>query len=210
MRKRLAAKRDRPPSFLGVIDVNDQIALLLIDIQQGMDDPYWGPRNNPDAEANASRLLGAFRKAGLPIVHIHHRSVRPQSPLYPDKPGIAVKPEVAPIEGEPVFLKNVNSAFIGTPLEAWLRERGIDRVVICGLTTNHCVDTSTRMAGNLGFNPILVADACATNDRTSPDGRTWDAETIHQISLTNLHDEFATVMTTDDVLTHLAQTGSVA
>lgn len=179
---------------------SSRLALILIDIQQGMDDPYWGPRNNPDAEVNAARLLDAFRSASLPVVHVHHRSVRPQSPLYPGKPGVEVKPEVAPRDDEPVFLKNVNSAFIGTPLESWLKERDIARVVIAGLTTNHCVDTSTRMAGNLGFNPILVSDACATNDRVGPDGTTWDAETIHQISLTNLHDEFATVMTTDEVI----------
>jgi nicotinamidase-related amidase len=175
-------------------------ALVLIDIQQGMDDPSWGPRNNPDAEANAARLLHAWRGAGLPVVHIHHRSVRPQSPLYPGKAGVAVKPEVVPVEGEPVFTKTVNSAFIGTPLEGWLRERGIERVVIAGLTTNHCVDTSTRMAGNLGFETVLVGDACATNDRVGPDGATWDAETIHRITLTNLHGEFATVMSTDEVL----------
>lgn len=179
-------------------------ALILIDIQQGMDDPYWGPRNNPDAEKNASRLLAAWREAGLPLVHIHHRSVRPHSPLHPGKPGVAVKPEVAPIEGEPVFTKTVNSAFIGTPLEGWLRGHGIERVVIAGLTTNHCVDTSTRMAGNLGFDTVLVGDACATNDRVSPDGTTFDAETIHQVTLTNLHDEFATVMTTDEVLRRIA------
>jgi nicotinamidase-related amidase len=186
--------------------ITHDTALLLIDIQQGMDDPYWGPRNNPEAEANAARLLEAFREASIPVVHVHHRSVRPQSPLFPDKPGVEVKPEVAPKEGEPVFLKNVNSAFIGTPLQSWLEGQGIGRLVIVGLTTNHCVDTSTRMAGNLGFDPILVSDACATNDRVGPDGRVWDAETIHQISLTNLHDEFATVMTTDEVL---AQIGMV-
>lgn len=178
-------------------------ALILIDIQLGMDDPYWGPRNNPDAEKNAARLLAAWREAGLPLVHIHHRSVRPHSPLYPGKPGVEVKPEVAPIEGEPVFTKTVNSAFIGTPLEGWLRDRGIERVVIAGLTTNHCVDTSTRMAGNLGFETILAGDACATNDRVAPDGTTWDAETIHQISLTNLHGEFATVMSTDEILAQI-------
>jgi nicotinamidase-related amidase len=182
---------------------NNTWALILIDIQQGMDDPYWGPRNNPDAEANAARVLAAWRDASLPVVHVHHRSVRPQSPLYPGKPGVEVKPEVAPIDGEPVFTKTVNSAFIGTGLEAWLEEHGIQRVVIAGLTTNHCVDTSTRMAGNLGFNPILISDACATNDRVAPDGRTWDAETIHQISLTNLHDEFATIMTSDEVIANI-------
>jgi nicotinamidase-related amidase len=176
------------------------VALVLIDIQQGMDDPYWGPRNNPDAEANAARLLAAWREAGLPVVHIHHRSVRPQSPLYPGKPGVVVKPEVAPVEGEPVFTKTVNSAFIGTPLGGWLRERGIGRVTIAGLTTNHCIDTSTRMAGNLGFETVLVGDACATNDRVGPDGAAWDAETIHRTTLASLHGEFATVLTTDEVL----------
>lgn len=175
-------------------------ALILIDIQQGMDDPYWGPRNNPDAEANAARMLAAWRDASLPVVHVHHRSVRPQSPLYPGKPGVEVKPEVAPLAGEPVFTKTVNSAFIGTGLQAWLEGHGIERVVIAGLTTNHCVDTSTRMAGNLGFNPVLIGDACATNDRVSPDGRHWTADDIHSTTLANLHDEFATVMTTDEVI----------
>lgn len=183
---------------------NEQLALLLIDIQQGMDDPYWGPRNNPDAEANAAKVLHAFREASLPVLHVHHCSTRPQSPLYPDKPGVAVKQEVAPLDSEPVFTKTVNSAFIGTPLQSWLEEHNINRVVIAGLTTNHCVDTSTRMAGNLGFNPILIGDACATNDRVGPDGRVWDADTIHAISLTNLHDEFATIMTTDEVIEQIS------
>lgn len=175
-------------------------ALILIDIQQGMDDPYLGPRNNLDAEANASRVLKAWREASLPVLHVHHRSVRPQSPLYPGKPGVAVKPEVAPREGEAVFTKTVNSAFIGTDLQTWLEERNIDCVVIAGLTTNHCVDTTTRMAGNLGFHPVLIGDACATNDRVGPEGRVWDAGTIHATTLANLHGEFATVMTTDQVL----------
>jgi nicotinamidase-related amidase len=178
-------------------------ALILIDIQQGMDDPYWGPRNNPDAEANAARLLAAWRDASLPVVHVHHRSVRPQSPLYPGKPGVEVKPEVAPIDGEPVFTKTVNSAFIGTPLEEWLKVNGVQRLVIAGLTTNQCVETSTRMAGNLRFDPILVSDACAANDLTGPDGRVWDAETVHAMTVANIGAEFGTVMTTDDLLAEL-------
>jgi nicotinamidase-related amidase len=145
-------------------------------------------------------VLTAWRDAGLPIVHVHHRSVRPQSPLYPGKPGVEVKPEVAPRDGEPVFTKTVNSAFIGTPLESWLRERGIEHVAILGLTTNHCVSTSVRMAANLGFDTVLIGDACAANAATGPDGREWDAETVHAVSLASLHNEFATVMTADEVI----------
>ena len=176
-------------------------ALVLIDIQQAfLDDAYWGPRNNPDAERNAARLLEAWRAAGLPVFHIQHQSVEPGSPLRPDRPGVAFQEVVAPLPGEPVLPKSVNSGFIGTELENRLRADGINDVVICGLTTNHCVETTTRMAGNLGFETWLVGDACATHDRTGPDGRVWPAETIHAVSLASLHGEFATVVSTDDVL----------
>lgn len=184
-------------------DTATPTALLLIDMQQAMDDPYWGPRNNPDAEANASRVLGAFREAGLPVVHVQHRSVRPQSPLYPGKPNLEIKPEVAPREGEPVFTKSVNSAFIGTGVQAWLEERGIERLVIAGLTTNQCVETTTRMAANLGFAPVLVRDACAANDLVGPDGRVWDAEMVHQMTVANIHAEFGAVMTADEVMSSI-------
>jgi nicotinamidase-related amidase len=178
-------------------------ALILIDIQQGFDDPFWGPRNNAGAESNASRLLTAWRQRRMPLVHIQHRSLLPESPLRPGQPGVEFNPLVAPLDGEPVMPKSVNSAFIGTELEAFLRQRGIERVVIAGLTTNHCVETTTRMAGNLGFSPILVEDACATFDRTGPDGTTWPAATIHAVTLANLHDEFATIATTSEVITEL-------
>jgi nicotinamidase-related amidase len=178
-------------------------ALILIDIQQGFEDPVWGPRNNPDAEQHASQLLAAWRERGMPLVHIQHRSVMVASPLRPGQPGVEFKPGVIPLDGEPVMAKSVNSAFIGTNLEAFLRERAIERVTIAGLTTNHCVETTTRMAGNLGFNPILIEDACATFDRTGPDGTVWPAATVHAMSLANLHDEFATIATTSEVLAKL-------
>ncbi len=183
------------------LDLN--AALILIDIQQGFDDPSWGPRNNPAAEANAARLLKAWRASERPLVHIQHWSTEPESTLRPGQQGVEFKPELAPKADEAVMTKSVNSAFIGTELERFLRERGIGQVVITGLTTNHCVETTTRMAGNLGFNPILVSDATATFDRTGPDGVTWPAETIHAVSLANLHDEFAAIATTDEVLAKL-------
>lgn len=113
-------------------------ALLLIDVQQGMDDPCWGERNNPDAERNMVRLLGAWRERGLPVIHIQHKSVNPRSPLRPDAPGNAFKPKTAPLPNETVFTKTGNSAFVGMSLEGYLREEGIMSLVVVGLTTDHC------------------------------------------------------------------------
>jgi nicotinamidase-related amidase len=177
--------------------------LILIDIQRGFDDPVLGRRNNPDAEANAAHLLNHWRSSGRPLIHIQHLSTSPTSPLRPGQDGVEFKHEVAPIPGERIVTKTVNSAFIGTDLEAMLRHDGATPLVIAGLTTNHCVETTTRMAGNLGFSPILVSDATATFDRTGPDGTRWPAETVHSVTLANLNDEFAEIATTDEILARI-------
>jgi nicotinamidase-related amidase len=179
-------------------------ALVLIDVQQGFDDPRWGARNNPDAERNIAALLAAWRGSRRPVIHVQHMSRVPGSPLRPDQPGNALRPEAAPLPGEPVFQKTVNSAFIGTGLEAHLRAAGIDTLVLAGLTTDHCVSTTARMAGNLGFTTIVVSDATATFERTGPDGAHYDAEQMHRAALASLHGEFATVQPTDDVLGEIA------
>lgn len=177
--------------------------LLLIDVQKGFDEPMWGRRNNPQAEANVAKLIDAWRRTNRPIVHVQHCSVSPNSPLRPGQSGNDLKDEAAPRDGEPVFQKNVNSAFIGTKLESYLRENGFDTLVIAGLTTNHCVSTTARMAGNLGFETYVVDDATATFDRTDHTGRNFSAEEVHAVSLASLHGEFATVTTTGDVLREL-------
>ncbi len=168
-------------------------ALLLIDVQRAFDDPRWGPRNNPGAEARIAALLKAFRAAGKPVVHVRHDSVEPGSTLRPGTPGNAFKPEAEPLPGEPVFGKSVNSAFIGTGLEGHLRERGIDALVVAGFITNHCVSTTVRMAGTLGFRTTVVADACATFDFKDEAG-VIPAETMHRIGLAELRGEFAEVV----------------
>lgn len=175
-------------------------ALVVIDVQQGFLDPSWGPRNNPGAESNIARLIAAWRRRGRPIHHVHHASRAPSGVFFKGTPGHDVQPQATPASGEPVHLKDVNSAFIGTRLEDDLRRGGIDTVVIVGLTTNHCVSTTVRMAGNLGFTAYVVEDATATFDRLGLAGETRPAAEVHAAALSDLSGEFATVARTDDIL----------
>jgi nicotinamidase-related amidase len=174
--------------------------LLLIDVQDGFKDPSLGPRNNPDAEANIARLLEEWRRHGRPVVHVQHLSQSATSVFHPDKPGVELQEFARPVADEPLFTKQVNSAFIGTGLEDFLRSRAHQTLVIAGLTTDHCVSTTTRMAGNLGFNTYVVEDATATFDKVDHEGRRFPAEDVHRIALASLHGEFATVVRTGDLL----------
>lgn len=177
-------------------------ALLLIDLQKGFDDEiFWGGnRNNKDAEEKCLLLLNKWRALNLPIFHIIHSSQDPTSKLHKSHPGFEMIDILKPIEGEPVIEKEVNSAFIGTDLKERLETLGIKKLVIVGLTTNHCISTTTRMAGNLGFDTLLISDATATFDRVGVNGEHFDSEIIHQTTLANLHNEFAQVVDTNKVL----------
>ena len=174
--------------------------LLIIDVQKGLDEPRLGKRNNPDAEINMARLLADWRAKNRPIYHVQHMSTEPNSPLRPELPGNAIKRIVAPQGDEPVIQKQVNNAFVGTDLEARLRKAGIQSVVCIGLTTEHCVSTTARMASDLGFKTVVVADATACHDRTGFDGIYYPAETIHTLELVSLQNEFATILMTDELL----------
>lgn len=184
------------------MEYKDLDALLLIDIQLGFDNPVWGDRNNPGAEERAKDLLTGWRTADLPVVHVRHVSTKPGSPLSGS--GTEFKPQVVPNAGEVIIEKSVNSAFIGTNLHAHLQTIGATALTICGLTTPHCVSTTTRMAANMGYKVRLVADACAaftSNADVSFDGGPkLTAEDIHRSALAHLHREFAQVCQSAKVL----------
>ena len=180
--------------------MDQNTALVIIDVQNGFDDPSWGRRNNPGAEAAIARLLKTWRQEKRPIFHVQHLSRNPVSPLRPGQNGVEIKNIVKPLPGEIVITKNVNSAFIGTDLDDRLRRAGIKNLVLTGLCTDHCVSTTTRMAANLGFSVILPADTAATFDRTGYDGKIYPAEEIHRTALASLHGEFATVVNSEVLL----------
>ncbi len=177
----------------------DNAALVLIDIQEGFKDPKWGNRNNPRAEERAAELLIFFRRHELPLFHIQHLSITPNSPLRPGQPGVMIKKVVEPKKGETIINKSVNSAFIGTDLKKILEKGRIKTVIFVGLTTDHCVSTSARMAGNFGFRTIVVSDATATFDRKFR-GKYFSAKTMHEMALASLSGEFAEIMTTKELL----------
>lgn len=186
------------------LDINS--ALLVIDMQKGFEDSRWGRRNNNSMDDRVAEILDTWRARRRRVVHIKHMSTEPYSPLRPGQPGNDFKSRMIPRSDELVVQKTVNSGFIGTGLEQILRACSCSKLVLVGLTTNHCVSTTARMAGNLGFATSVVSDATATFDRFGPDGINYSAEQIHAIALSDLHGEFADVVDTISVLTMLNDT----
>ena len=178
---------------------DEKPVLILIDVQKGFDDPIWGSRNNPQAEENIAKLLQHWRSNNLPVVFVQHMSTTPGSPLAPGQEGNEYKDVVKPLS-EPIFHKQVHSAFIGTELEDYLRKNKFTTLVITGITTNLCVATTARMAGNLGFKTYVVNDGTACFDTKDVEGNLIPAETIHRVTLANLNGQFATIVPTNSLL----------
>lgn len=177
-------------------------ALVLVDVQRGFDDlAFWGRRNNPGAEAAIGALAATWVGTGRPVVVVQHASA-PGRPLAPDAPGHALTDVVADVPAALHVTKTVNSAFYGTPdLHAWLQAAGIGHLVVAGIQTNMCVETTVRMAGNLGYQVLLPLDATFTFDAAGPDGVVLTADELARATATSLHaGGFARVVTTEQVL----------
>ncbi len=175
-------------------------ALLVVDVQRGLDDPVLGLRNNLACERNVAALIAKWRQTERPVVFVRHDSVRPDSPLRPGQPGNDLKPEVS---GEPDLLvvKSVSSAFYGRPdLHEWLQTKGVTGVAIAGIQTNYCCEATARMASDLGYDTLFVLDATHTFDLPALDGTTISADELARVTAANLHGEFGEVVMTADLL----------
>ena len=161
------------------------------------------PWANPNAPETAGRILAAFRADGLPVIHVHHHGDDPVDGFHPDNPLSIAMPEVAPVVGEAIVIKHGSSSFIGTGLEAMLRDAGLTNLVIVGGEANMCVESSTRMAGNLGFDAIVVADALVNFQRTQRNGRVPPPEMVLEMALANLT-SFARIVDSADILAELS------
>ncbi|MGW8374623.1 cysteine hydrolase family protein [Streptomyces sp. ODS28] len=189
------------------LEISGNAALVLVDVQKGFD-AYPQPRNNPGAEANIAALADAWQDSARPVVFVRHDSREPDSPLRPGQPGNDLQDFVAERRGkgspdrESLITKHVNSAFLGDPdLAHWLTERGIGQIVLAGVQTNFCAETTARMGGNLGFDVVFALDATYTFDLEGPHGWSLTADELYRATAVNLHGGgFARVVRTEEIL----------
>ncbi|MEJ7745615.1 MAG: cysteine hydrolase family protein [Luteimonas sp.] len=188
------------------MQLDERSVLIPIDMQQGFALPPHRPLNNPALDANGQRLLNHWRERRWPVIHVRHDSINADSNLHPSHPGNAFRDGFVPRADEPLISKSVNCAFVGTDLELRLRRMKVEKVVLFGLYADMCVSTTARIASNLGFDTIVVADACASIDLLGIDGVTISGDTIFRAHLATLNAEFAKVVTTANVLAAGAMT----
>ena len=176
-------------------------ALIIIDVQKAfLEKDYPGiKRNNTNAELVCGNILNKWRKNDLNVIHVRHSSTNPESKLHKSKPGFEFNDYVKPKNNEIVLTKNVNSAFIGTGLDEILKNLNINTLVIVGMTTNHCISTTVRMAGNLGYETFLISDSTACYNTIGLDGKEIDCEIIYEASIASLSGEFAEIISSREL-----------
>ncbi|MGW4234012.1 cysteine hydrolase family protein [Streptomyces sp. NPDC004980] len=190
------------------MEIAENAALVVVDVQRGFEeDAYWGPRNNPDADRNIAGLIDAWQAGGRPVVFVRHDSLKPDSPLRAGYSGNSFKEYVEERRGKgrgpELFLtKSVNSAFYGTPdLDAWLKEAGVRQMVVAGIQTNMCAETTARMGGNLGYEVFFAFDATYTFDQEGPWGWRLSADEVARATAVTLHGGgFASVVRTAELV----------
>lgn len=182
------------------MDIHSNAALVIIDMQQGIQHPKLGRRNQPEADGQMLKLLDAWRRTQRPLIHVRHFSRSPDSVFWPEQAGVDYQPPFLPVSGERELQKQVPDAFCNSALEQWLRADSITQLIIVGVATNNSVESTARSGGNLGFEVIVPYDACFTFDQADFFGTPRSAEEVHAMSLGNLHGEYATVLASEVIL----------
>jgi len=181
--------------------------LILIDFQREYFDPAKLPI--PDgavAAANAALLVSAADKVGVKVIHVQHLAASPTSPLFaPGSPNAQFVDPVKPRADEEIVVKSTPSSFVKTNLDATLEAAGIETLVVTGLATHMCIDSTTRDAVSHGYEVIVVDDACASRDLPGPGGSIVPADVVHSSTLAALGDRFADIMRTSEVVTLLGR-----
>jgi len=181
------------------------LPLIILDVQDAIDRPVWDGKNNPGYLAVIQRLLAHWRDRGWPVIHVKHNEPTPTSSYHTHGPWNAIKQEVAPVAGEPVIAKEQNCAFIGTGLNAVLKGMGADALVLTGVVIHNSMDATVRAGKALGYHIILPSDATTAVPVRAPDGKTWDAATVQELTLAILGGEYAEVVTSDELLAQIGE-----
>ena len=178
--------------------------LIVLDVQDAIDQPMWNGKNNPGYLTVIQRLMAHWRQNAWRVIHVRHDEPTPTSTYHKGGPWNAIKAEVAPIDGEVVVAKEQNCAFIGTDLDRVLRAIGATNFVLTGVVVHNSIDATVRAGKALGYDIILPSDATTAVPVRGRNGKVFDAATVYELTLAILGDEYAEVMTSEDVVARFA------
>lgn len=182
--------------------LSEKPALIIIDAQRGIkEEAHWGGnRNNPEAENNIALLLRHWRKSKLPVIVVQHCSISNISPFRPDHEGNKLMDFLQVNPAEKIIQKSTASAFIKTDLQQYIEREQISTLIITGFVTNNSVEATARNSGDLGIDTVVVSDATACFDKMTINGTKYESDVVHQLSLANLKDEYASIRTTEKII----------
>ena len=176
------------------------VPLVILDVQEAIDQPVWADKNNPDYCLAIQKLLAHWRGKDWPVLHVKHHEPTPTSTYHTHGPWVRIKKDVAPIEGEPVITKEKNCAFIGTELDAILKSLNTDRFILTGVVLHNSMDATIRAGNALGYQIYLPTDATTSVSVKAADGKSWDAQTVFDLTAAILGSEYATLTTSDQLI----------
>lgn len=176
-----------------------QIGLVLIDLQN---DYFPGGRyelhRSEQAVEQAEKILRFFRTWALPVFHVQHVHLAENAPFFVQgTEGSQIHERVSPHQGEPVIVKHAPDSFFQTNLKQELEQRKVNQLVVCGMMTHMCVDSTIRTAGNFGYNVIMIEDACATRALKWKE-RALSASMVQAVFAAALNKRFAEIMTASE------------